>query len=34
MIPNAVLLDLREAVSEMSHDRFASQTNHCSFMLL
>lgn len=34
MIPNPVLLDLRDAVSEMSHDRFASQTKHCSFMSL
>lgn len=34
MIPNSVLLDLRDAVSEMSRDRFASQTKHCSFMSL
>lgn len=33
MIPNSVLLDLRDAVSEMSRDRFASQSTvlscHC-----
>lgn len=34
VIPNAVLLDLRDIVSEMFHDRCASQTNHCSFMSL
>lgn len=34
VIPNAVLLDLRDAVSETVHDRCPSQTNHCSFMSL
>lgn len=34
VIPNAVLLALRDAVSGVVHDRFASQTNHCSFMSL